>query len=178
MLLIQMTGLSGAGKTTIAEYARHELQRLGFEVEVIDGDVFRKTLCRDLGFSRADRIENIRRLGRAALERVEKNSITIISAINPYEEGRLQIATGKIVWVDCPLDILQSRDTKGLYARAALPEGHPDKIYNLTGVNDPFDIPVHYDLRIDTGVEDAAVSGRKLSSFILDHVRTLAPEGH
>ncbi len=169
-----MTGLSGAGKSTLAENARISLEQLGHRVEVVDGDVYRRTVCRDLGFTRVDRLENIRRLGEAGWGIVQQKKIAILAAINPYEEGRSnlrrQYGAVKTVWIDCPLEILEERDTKGLYRRAHLPPGHPEKVDNLTGVNDPFDIPVHYDLRIDTGAEDIATSSGRLTAFILDAI--------
>lgn len=169
-----MTGLSGAGKSTLAENVRVSLQQLGHQVEVIDGDVYRRTVCRDLGFTRADRLENIRRLGEIGWGAVLQKKIAILAAINPYEEGRSnlrrQYGAVKTVWIDCPLDILEKRDTKGLYRRAHLPSGHPEKVNNLTGVNDPFDTPGHYDLKIDTGAEDIADSSGRLTAFILDAI--------
>jgi adenylylsulfate kinase len=177
-----MTGLSGAGKSTLADGVCLELRRLGYAVEVIDGDVYRKTLCRDLGFSRADRIENIRRLSEVGWELAKKGVIVLIAAINPYEEGRMAVrqlaaerarSAGlvKTVWVDCALEVLAARDTKGLYRRAYLPEGHPDRVNNLTGVNDPFEEPVAYDLRIDTAEGDIESCTQQLVELIVRSVR-------
>jgi adenylylsulfate kinase len=172
-----MTGLSGAGKTTLAESSRLSLEQQGYAVGLIDGDVYRKTLCSDLGFSRADRVENIRRLGQIGLQLVQSNTITFIAAINPYEESREEIrrlpVTSKTLWVDCRMDVLQKRDTKGLYRRAQLPSGHPDRIDNLTGVNDPFEIPVNYDWKIETSEEEVTISADKLTNLILDVVTGL-----
>ena len=174
MIFIQMTGLSGAGKSTLAEHAMENLRQLGHQAEVVDGDAYRKTVCRDLGFTRADRLENIRRLGEISWKIVQEKKIAILAAINPYEEGRShlrqQYGIVKTVWIDCPLDILEKRDTKGLYRRAHLPPDHPGKVNNLTGVNDPFDTPVHYDLKIDTDAEDVAASAARLTAFILDAI--------
>ena len=179
MVLIQMTGLSGAGKTTLAEGAVAGLNQYGYRAEVMDGDVYRRTVCKDLGFSREDRLENVRRLGEIGWKKVKENTIVILSVINPYKEGRRRLCAEcgagaeygagavKLVWIDCELSILEKRDTKGLYQRAKLPVGHPDRIGNLSGVNDPFEIPDQYDLRIDTGVEDIAGCVRKLTEFIL-----------
>ena len=88
MIFIQLTGLSGAGKTTLASNVKAMLIKLKYEAEVIDGDEYRQTLCKDLGFSKADRIENIRRLGTLAILLARNEVITIMAAINPYEPVR------------------------------------------------------------------------------------------
>lgn len=169
MILIQFTGLSGAGKTTLAHKVSEELAGLGFKSVVLDGDVYRKTLCKDLGFSYADRIENIKRLGKLAHEYVLKGDVAIVSAINPFEEGRqeLQLRYGaKTIWIDCALEVLQKRDTKGLYKRAVLPEGHPEKLTNLTGVNDRYEKPVNADLHIFTHVDDIETSVSRIVNYM------------
>ena len=166
LMIIQMTGLSGAGKTTIAGMAKERLSVLGIPLEVIDGDVYRKTLCRDLGFSREDRCENIRRLGALAHT---FDTPVIISAINPFASARLALREAygaKTVWVDCPLPVLVTRDTKGLYRKALLPEGHPDKLHNLTGMGDPYEPPLDADLVIRTDLRLPEESADELLRFI------------
>jgi adenylylsulfate kinase (apsK) len=171
-----LTGLSGAGKTTLSYNTANELQKLGYRVEVIDGDEYRRNLCRDLGFSRDDRLENIRRLGFVGRLLAKHGVIVLLSAINPYEEARRELKEKsegvkvKTVWIRCDLETLRRRDTKGLYARAFLPEDHPDKLHNLTGVNDPFEIPVEPDLIIDTARETEGESTEKLLKFILNNI--------
>lgn len=172
--MIQLTGLSGAGKSTIATAACQLLQQNGLPATVVDGDECRKTICKDLGFSREDRHENIRRLGLLADKFVKAGQITIIAAINPYEEIRAELAEhyqAKTVWVNCSRDELLVRDTKGLYKRALLPDGHPDKVNNLTGVNDTYDIPESPDLVIQTDIETAESSANRLYAFILQLVK-------
>ena len=168
-MLIQLTGLSGAGKTTLAQKVSEELAIIGLSSVVLDGDVYRKTLCKDLGFSYADRIENIRRLGALAYSYTLKGDIAIISAINPFEVGRRELQElygAKTIWIDCALDILQERDTKGLYKRASLPDGHPEKLDNLTGVNDKYEEPRDADLRISTHLETVEQSAQRIVSYL------------
>ncbi|MEP6674021.1 MAG: adenylyl-sulfate kinase [Ferruginibacter sp.] len=169
-MLIQLTGLSGAGKTTISLAVKKLLEANQLKTEIIDGDTYRKTLCSDLGFSAADRQENIRRLGALAHTFSKQGIIAIIAAINPFEIIRNELKekyAAKTIWIRCDMKILLQRDTKGLYKRAALPEGHPDKLSNLTGVNDIYDLPYQPDLMIDSGTEDIDDSVNKLYQFIL-----------
>lgn len=154
MIILQMTGLSGAGKTTLAEGLQQQLVRLNIAAEVIDADHYRKTVNKDLGYSIADRKENIRRLGTIADDLCKKNIVAIIAAINPYEDVRQELKekyNAKLVWINCSIPVLVERDTKGLYRRALLPDNDPQKITNLTGINDPYEIPVAAELMLDTG---------------------------
>lgn len=170
MPLFQMTGLSGSGKSSIANLVKERISSMNLKVEVIDGDEFRKTLCADLGFSKEDRIENIKRLGFVANLLSRNEIITIIAAINPYNIARNELKLrykAKLIYVKCDMETLRKRDTKGLYERAFLPETHPDKIHNLTGVNDTFDIPENPDFVIDTSVENLEDSLEKILGFIL-----------
>jgi adenylylsulfate kinase len=174
MPLFQMTGLSGAGKSTISNLLKYKLLDLNLNVEIIDGDEFRKTLCSDLGFSREDRIENIKRLGFVANLLAKNGIITIIAAINPYNIARNELQRkydAKLIYINCDVETLRKRDTKGLYKRAFLPENHPDKIHNLTGVNDIFEIPESPDLVLDTSKETLDVSVQKALDFILINIK-------
>ncbi len=174
MILVQLTGLSGAGKTTLATSTKKQLEYLGYNVEIIDGDEYRKSLCKDLGYSKEDRYENMRRLGFVGLKLVNYNIIVIIAAINPYEEVRSELKKisnlVKTVWIDCDLETLRCRDTKGLYYRAYLPINHENKIYNLSGVNDPFEIPQNVDFVINTNESNVEDSAKKLLDFILSNI--------
>lgn len=169
-MIVQLCGMSGAGKTTLARNVKNRLQQHGIKTEVIDGDEYREVLCKDLGFSKEDRCENIRRLGFVASRLSANGIVAIISAINPFEEMRREMKEKyrnvKTVYVDCEVAELISRDTKGLYRKALLPEGHPDRITNLTGINDRFDVPATPDLYINTAVQQTEESITGLFQFI------------
>ncbi|MEO8761512.1 MAG: adenylyl-sulfate kinase, partial [Bacteroidia bacterium] len=104
----------------------------------------------------------------------QQNIVTIICAINPYEEVRAELKNKytnvKTVFINCDMPELIKRDTKGLYKKAALPQGHKDKIHNLTGVNDPFEIPTNPDLIIDTKTNNIQESLTQLVDFLLKYV--------
>jgi adenylylsulfate kinase len=172
-MIILLTGLSGAGKSTLSAKVKIQLATIGVDTEIIDGDEYRSMICKDLTFSKTDRIENVRRLGFIASKFSTRGIVTIISAISPYDEIRQELATTyenvKIVHVDCPVQKLIERDTKGLYKKALLPAGHPDKIYNLTGINDDYEKPVNPDLYINTYENNLETCVHILSSFIFNH---------
>lgn len=174
MILIQMTGLSGSGKSTIANIAINTLTSLGYKAELLDGDECRRNLCHGLGFSKADRFENIKRLGFVGLMLAKHGIISIMAAINPYEEARESLKSKstftKTVFINCPLSVTIQRDTKGLYHKALLPIEHPDHIAHFTGVSDPYEIPSNPDLIINTHTETIEESAKRLSDFILKAV--------
>jgi adenylylsulfate kinase len=175
MILIQMTGLSGAGKTTISGLVKQQLTALGYSVEVLDGDEYRRHLCSDLGFSKADRMENIRRLGFVGLKLAQHGVVSLLSAINPYEEARAKLAAQnplvKTVYLDCPIEILHQRDVKGLYKRALLPESHPDYVGHFTGISDPYEPPQNPDLHLRTNLGTPVEAAERLTDFILEQIR-------
>lgn len=169
-MILLLCGLSGSGKTTLAKNVQAFLIKSGIDVEILDGDDYRENLFKELTYSKESRVENSRRLGFLANRFSSHGIVSIICAINPYEEIRQELVKRyknvKIVYVDCPLENLITRDTKGLYKRALLPHGHPDKIYNLTGVNDRFDIPENPDLVIHTHTQSISCSTAALLSFV------------
>jgi adenylylsulfate kinase len=174
MLLIQMTGLSGAGKSSIAKIAQQTLTGLGYKVELMDGDDYRRHLCHDLGFSKGDRLENIRRLGFVGLTLSKHGIISILAAINPYEEARAKLQSASIlvktVFIDCPISVAIQRDTKGLYRKALLPKDHPDHLMHFTGISDPYEIPKEPDLVIETHTETPEQSAQRLADFIIESI--------
>jgi adenylylsulfate kinase len=178
MLLIQLTGLSGAGKSTLSRIVKQQLQKDGFTVEILDGDQLRKSMNKDLGFSKNDRLENIRRLGALAYSLLSQRNVIIIAAINPFEETRKELEKkygAKTIWISCAIEILVKRDPKGLYKKAMLPNDHPDKISNLSGINDAYEEPVNADLVIDTATEPVEESAKKLMDFIRRSINTNSP---
>lgn len=178
MLLIQLTGLSGSGKTTVAAMTKQLLQRDEIEVTIVDGDEYRKTLCADLGFSREDRCENIRRLGKVANSFCGKAQVVIIAAISPYRQPREELTRlygARTVFIHCPLPVLVERDTKGLYRRALQSAGTPGRITNLTGVNDPYEAPEHPDLLVDTSRLSPQDAAQQLAGFVKLHLTVLQP---
>jgi adenylylsulfate kinase len=146
------TGLSGAGKTTIAEIVGRELERRGLVVEYLDGDVVRTHLSKGLGFSKEDRDTNIERIGWVASRLTRHGAAVLVSAISPYEETR-QKARDLVeehgpfveVFVATSVEECARRDVKGLYEKAFSGE-----IKEFTGVSDPYEEPANPELRIDT----------------------------
>jgi adenylyl-sulfate kinase len=171
MILIQFTGLSGSGKTTLAKNVAHLLSARGHKVETVDGDSYRKTICKDLGFSKEDRYQSIRRLFNVGQDFVQSNVIVLMSVINPYEDLRNELSQYKFVktvFLDCAIDNLIKRDPKGLYKKALLPDEDSNKIKNFTGISDVYETPLKPDLILKTDSESESVSTEKLYSFILN----------
>ena len=146
-----LTGLSGAGKSTIAQGLKQELSTMGELAYVLDGDIVRKGLCKDLGFSQADRVENIRRISEVANLMVDAGFVVITALISPYQKDRdlarlrFNRECFKEVFIDTPISICEARDPKGLYAQA-----RSGVLHNLTGINAPYEIPSNPDLIIKT----------------------------
>lgn len=155
---VWFTGLSGAGKSTIAEMLLHEFRARGMKTEILDGDVVRKNLSKGLGFSKEDRDTNILRIGFVA-ELLTRNGVaTICCPISPYKEtrDRVRAMVGEFVevYVHATLEELaEHRDPKGLYKKAMAGE-----ITGFTGVDDPYEVPEHPELVLDTMVESPEAS--------------------
>jgi adenylylsulfate kinase len=173
-MILLLCGLSGAGKSTLATHVKNKLGRADIAAEIIDADEYRQKLFKDLGYTREDRNENIRRLGFIANKFSSLNIVTIVSAINPYDDIRKELIESypnvKVVHIDCDINVLIDRDTKGLYKKALLPDNHPDKISNLTGINDPFEIPESPDLYINTSRSNIKHSTGEVYNFVLQNI--------
>ena len=160
------TGLSGAGKTTIAEIVEHELRERHGNIEVLDGDIVRTNLSKGLGFSREDRDTNVLRIGFVA-DLLTRNGVgVIVSAISPFKEVRDQVRRNigedfLEVFIDAPVEICAERDVKGLYAKA-----YSGEIPQFTGVSDPYEPPVAPELHIKTNEEEPAQSARRVVDFL------------
>ncbi|MFC4231339.1 adenylyl-sulfate kinase [Parasediminibacterium paludis] len=179
MPIFLFTGLSGAGKTTLAVSIKQALALVQLSVEIIDGDVYRQTLCKDLGFSKHDRIENLRRLGEVAINIAPLYDIVIVAAISPFEAARqvlVQNTGAYVVWIQCELEILTDRDTKGLYRKAYLPNNHPEKIANLTGVNDVYEAPLQAHLIVNTSYSSVEESTAIICKYLLNSLQQSVPK--
>ena len=165
--LIWFTGLSGSGKSSIANILEKKLQAMGRHTITLDGDNIRHGLNRDLGFTKADRVENIRRVGETSKLMVEAGLICISSFISPFaserEMVRAMVDEGEFVevFVDTPLEVCEQRDVKGLYAKARAGE-----LPNFTGISSPYEAPQDPEIRIDT----TQVSAEEAAEQIIDYL--------
>jgi bifunctional enzyme CysN/CysC len=154
--ILWFTGLSGAGKSTIANMVEAKLHLMGRHTYLLDGDNVRHGLNRDLGFTDADRVENIRRVAEAAKLFVDAGLIVLVSFISPFRSerdmARELVGSGEFmeVFVDAPLDVVEARDPKGLYKKARAGE-----IKHFTGIDSPYEAPLTPDIRLDTTTADA-----------------------
>jgi len=155
--VVWFTGLSGSGKSTIASGVASKLRKRGFAVEVLDGDIVRSTLGKDLGFSHEDRCESLRRISYVAGLLSAHNIIVLVAAISPYSAVREEIRRNHAhfieVFVNAPLAICEERDPKGLYrkARAGI-------IQKFTGISDPYESPERPDVECRTDKENVETS--------------------
>jgi adenylylsulfate kinase len=159
------TGLPGSGKSTLAHLAAEELRRRGHRVEVLDGDEVRTHLSKDLGFSKADRDANIRRIGYVCKLLSRNGVIAITAAISPYRETRNEVRAqnGRFfeVYMKCSLEKLVERDEKGLYAEALKGE-----LPFFTGISDPYEEPLSPELVIESDREAADATLARLLSTL------------
>jgi bifunctional enzyme CysN/CysC len=151
--VLWFTGLSGAGKSTIANTVEKKLLRMNRHTFLLDGDNVRHGLNKDLGFTDADRVENIRRVGEVARLMTDAGLVVLTAFISPFraerEMVRQMMAPGEFfeIFVDTPLAEAEKRDVKGLYQKA-----RAGKLKNFTGIDSPYEPPEHPDLRIDTSI--------------------------
>lgn len=158
---IWFTGLSGAGKSTLANIVADRLAGMGRRVELLDGDEVRKNLSSGLGFSKADRDANIRRIAYVAKLLSRNGVVAITAAISPYreirDEARQEIGKFVEVFVDCPIEVCEQRDVKGLYKKARAGE-----IAQFTGVSDPYEAPLNPEIHLHTNLETPEEDVRKI----------------
>ncbi len=161
--VIWFTGLSGSGKSTIGRLLEQQLFDRGIQTMLLDGDHLRHGLCNDLGFSEADRSENIRRAAEVARLFYEQGNIVICTFISPFAKDRQQvrelIPEGRFleVWANCDLDTAIARDPKGLYARALRGE-----IAHFTGINSPYEPPENPEITLHTATEDSEAAAQRI----------------
>lgn len=173
---VWFTGLSGAGKSTIANILAHFLMEYGRQVTLLDGDVVRTHLSKGLGFSKEDRDTNIQRIGFVASEIVRHHGVAICAAVSPYRATRDEVRSmvGKEnfieVFVDAPLEICEQRDTKGMYVKARRGE-----IKNFTGIDDPYEEPLAPELRLATTDCSPEDNARKIVAYLIDRGFLLRP---
>ncbi|GAB4152744.1 MAG: adenylyl-sulfate kinase [Candidatus Promineifilaceae bacterium] len=163
--VLWMTGLSGAGKTTIALILEKELKARGVKIERLDGDVVRESLTSDLGFSADDRRKNIERVTFVA-KLLSRNGVgCVCSFISPYQSVRDHVREQTTnfleVFIDAPLEVVMQRDVKGLYKKAIAGE-----IPNFTGISDPFEAPANPDIHIRTDLETPQESANKIIAYL------------
>jgi adenylylsulfate kinase len=168
-LTVWFTGLSGAGKTTISKSVHSELLTRGYRAEMLDADMIRKEICPDLGFSKADRDENIRRIGFLAQLLTRNGIIALVAAISPYREARNEVRNRILrfleVHVDAPLKVCEERDPKGLYRRARAGD-----LKGFTGIDDPYEAPLAPDIRCATDMETVNTCRDQVVSAVLKYL--------
>ena len=168
-VVIWFTGLSGSGKSTIANQVANVLHQLGKLTYVLDGDNIRHGLNKNLGFSPEDREENIRRIGEVAKLFADAGIIATTAFISPYRKDRDKareiLENGRFieVFVDCPLEVCESRDPKGLYEKARAGE-----IKEFTGIDAPYEVPENAEIVINTNDLDLAASTQKVIDYLSD----------
>jgi adenylyl-sulfate kinase len=165
--VIWLTGLSGSGKSTIANALEQTLNHAGIHTYLLDGDNVRHGLCKDLGFSAQDREENIRRIGETAKLFADAGILTITAFISPFAEGRNKVRAimpeGEFieVFIDAPINVCEQRDPKNMYKKARKGE-----IKEFTGINSPYETPESPEIHIRTDIMTVAESVDKILSYL------------
>ena len=175
-LTLWFTGLSGAGKTTICRAVATELLAYGLQIEVIDGDIIRKHLCKDLGFSKLDRDENIRRIAFVSNLLTRNGTIVLVSAISPYrdarDEARQTIGDFFEIYVNTPLAVCELRDAKDLYRRA-----RAGNVRGFTGVDDPYEPPLAAEIVCDTDRQSLREISSRIVAYVLEYLSSMTTSG-
>ena len=162
-VMVWFTGLSGSGKSTIAIALERELHKRGLLCRILDGDNIRSGINNNLGFSEADRVENIRRIAEVSKLFIDTGIVTIAAFISPNNDIREMAAN---ISVSTPLEECERRDVKGLYAKARRGE-----IKNFTGISAPFEAPVHPALTLDTSLLSLEESVNRLLELVLPRIQ-------
>lgn len=166
--VLWLTGLSGAGKSTVAAKLGPALAERGHRVELLDGDEVRTNLCQGLGFSREDRDTNIARIGYVAGKLARHGVAVVVAAISPYREARDKVRASVTNFVEvhvaAPLETCTERDVKGLYAKALAGE-----IENFTGISDPYEPPLEPELVLHTEREQVEQSVEQVLAWLEEH---------
>jgi adenylyl-sulfate kinase len=166
--VLWLTGLSGAGKSTVANELEENLHKMGVHTYLLDGDNVRHGLCKDLGFSDADRVENIRRIGEVAKLFADSGIMVITAFISPFKKDREMVRTilpeGEFIeiFVDAPLEVCEQRDPKALYKKARKGE-----IKSFTGIDSPYEAPDKPEVHLRTNVNTVSECVQK----ILKHLK-------
>ena len=167
--VLWFTGLSGSGKSTLAHAVEKRLYEMNVRTYVLDGDNVRHGLCGDLGFSDVARRENIRRIGEVSKLFVDAGMIVLTAFISPFRSDRRQVR--KIlgnqfieIYCDCPLNICESRDVKGLYKRARAGE-----VKEFTGISSPYEAPEAAEITVNTNMLSLHESTQKIVRYLTDH---------
>jgi adenylyl-sulfate kinase len=173
--VLWLTGLSGAGKSTVAAKLGPALAERGHRVELLDGDEVRTNLCQGLGFSRADRDTNIARIGYVAGKLAKHGVAVLVAAISPYREARDQVRAAVDTFVEvhvaAPLSTCAERDPKGLYAKALAGE-----LKHFTGVSDPYEPPLHPEIVLHTETESVDDSVHQIVAWLEANQLTVASD--
>lgn len=168
-LTVWFTGLSGAGKTTVCKSVHAELTAHGYRAEMLDADNIRTQFCPELGFSKADRDENIRRIGLLAELLTRNGVIALVAAISPYQAARNQVRQNidrfLEVYVDAPLQVCEQRDPKGLYKKA-----RSGDLRGFTGIDDPYEVPLAPEIRCTTDRHSVDVCRDQVLSAVLKYL--------
>ena len=168
--VLWFTGLSGSGKSTISNLVEKRLLDLGRHTYTLDGDNVRHGLNRDLGFTKEDRVENIRRIGEVSRLMVDAGLITMASFISPYRAERQMardlLADGEFIeiFVNTPLEVAESRDVKGLYAKARAGE-----IKNFTGIDSEYQAPENAEITVNTAEMSAEEAAEMIVEYLKDN---------
>ena len=162
------TGLSGAGKSTIARILEKRIKDIGLKIEILDGDIVRTHLSKGLGFSKEDRDTNIRRIGYVASLLSRNGVIVITAAISPYKDIRNEVRdmheSFLEVYAKCPLEVVETRDVKGLYKKARAGE-----ILQFTGISDPYEEPSNPEITVETSKENPEESANKILQWLKEN---------